>query len=224
MMNNIDAPEDLARNTERVIEAGLEKTGEILIKLASTRAGFESLADVDVLDMGCSTRFTQSIVNRNIPIKSYFGVEVRKPVVEYLQKHVSQYDSRFQYTHLNIQNELYNPEGDELSSIARIPGATDFDLIWLFSVFTHLKPDDSLAMLHLLRKHIRPNGKLFFTALVDEDVESFEDKVEDQPMLRAYYNPALMEELIVRSGWQLEKLYDRDLSQFIQNHYVCTPR
>jgi len=46
-----------------------------------------------------------------------------------------------------------------------------FDLICLFSVFTHLAPDDYVAMLRLLRRFIRPDGRLFFTLFLNEESE-----------------------------------------------------
>ena len=43
-----------------------------------------------------------------------------------------------------------------------------FDLICLFSVFTHLAPDDYREMLRVLRPLVRPDGKLFFSLYIDE--------------------------------------------------------
>jgi hypothetical protein len=47
-------------------------------------------------------------------------------------------------------------------------GQRKFDVICLFSVFTHLAPHDYVTMLRLLRRYIRPSGRLFYTLYVDE--------------------------------------------------------
>ncbi|MGZ4730288.1 MAG: hypothetical protein ACXWB2_21445, partial [Acidimicrobiales bacterium] len=46
-----------------------------------------------------------------------------------------------------------------------------FDIICLFSVFTHLAPHDYRAMLRLLRPHISPSGGLVFSLFVDEGID-----------------------------------------------------
>jgi SAM-dependent methyltransferase len=46
-----------------------------------------------------------------------------------------------------------------------------FDLICLFSVFTHLDPVDYVAMLRLLRRYVRPDGRLFYTLFINEQTE-----------------------------------------------------
>ena len=59
-------------------------------------------------------------------------------------------------------------------------GTQTFDVIWLFSVFTHLNPQDYRVMLKLLRRHACPDGKLFFTVFIDELTEGgfgFSDKL-----------------------------------------------
>ena len=51
-------------------------------------------------------------------------------------------------------------------------GPRRFDLVWLFSVFTHLDPDDFASMLHIVRRHVRDSGTLFFTVFLNERTAS----------------------------------------------------
>ena len=173
--------------------------------------------------MGCGVRFTQALINRNIPIKSYTGLEVYKPIVDFLQERVQAYDERFRYVFWNARNQLYNPDGVELARQAALPFGDKFDLIWLFSVFTHLDPSDSRALLVLLRKHVRTTGKLFFSAFIDDQLDGFEDRVEDQPLLMAYYGRDYMQSLVQEAGWRVEEFRNQDLSKFIQHYLVCSP-
>ena len=51
---------------------------------------------------------------------------------------------------------VYNPGGKQLAGFDLLPaGPRQFDLISLFSVFTHLAPPDFVSMLRLLRRHIQ---------------------------------------------------------------------
>ena len=57
----------------------------------------------------------------------------------------------------------------ELDSFSELPvGDRQFDVICLFSVFTHLAPPDYAAMLRLLRPYARPEGRLLFSLFVNE--------------------------------------------------------
>lgn len=64
---------------------------------------------------------------------------------------------------------MYNPEGTPLSASSTLPldGAT-FDLIGLFSVFTHLDPTDYRRMLEVLRPHARPDSRLVYSLFLHE--------------------------------------------------------
>ena len=65
---------------------------------------------------------------------------------------------------------MYNQDGETLTAETRLPmGEEKFDLISLFSVFTHLSPHDYVAMLKLLRSYVKPDGRLFFTLFVNEE-------------------------------------------------------
>ena len=222
-MKRLEIPENLHRNHPNVASAGYEHTGETLIRLAMHRMRMPSLQDVDILDVGCGVRFTMAIINRNIPVKSYTGIEVYKPIVDFLNENVAVHDRRFKFVHWNVYNELYNPQGVELSNFEALPLSESFDAIWLFSVFTHLNPNDTKTMLAILRKHIRANGKLFFSAFIDEDLDDFEDRIKDKPLLNAYYGRKFMESLIEQGKWRIEGFYDKDLGNYIQHHFVCSP-
>ena len=88
-------------------------------------------------------------------------------MIDWLNENVS--DPRFEFHHLDAQNDLYNPDATPLAEFDRLPVALNaFDLICLFSVFTHLAPDDYVAMLQLLRRHVRPAGRLVFSLFMND--------------------------------------------------------
>lgn len=165
-VDELVAPSELCRNAVRdpaaVIDAAVELIGHM-----SRHVGVSDLNDLDVLDFGCGVRFTQAFLNRGVPIKHYVGVDVSRPVIDFLRSKVS--DPRFEFFHLDAHNELYNPTGQLLSelTVPEIEGRR-FDLICLFSVFTHLAPPDYSAMLRLLRRFVKRDGRLFYTLFINE--------------------------------------------------------
>jgi len=223
MLIRLEVPEGLHRNAADVAAAGYEHTGETLINLAIRSVGLENLTNTDILDVGCGVRFAMTIINRQIPIKSYTGIEVHRPIIDFLQEHVAAYDIRFRFAHWNVHNQMYNPEGVQLSSQDKLPIDGLFDLIWLFSVFTHQNPKDSLALLRILRNYIRKNGRLFFSAFIDDDLESYEDRSEDETGLAGYYGRRYMRLLIEEAGWKIEALHAKDPENYIQHYFVCSP-
>ena len=221
MKRPLIVPDHLHRNAPDVHARGPEHTGSTLMSLVVERLGLVDLAKSDVLDVGCGVRFTQAIVNCDIPIGSYTGVDVYRPLIEYLQREVD--DPRFRFLHWDAQNDRYNPEGVKLTPESRLPIRGDFDIIWLFSVFTHLYPDDASALLSILRQHVRPNGALFFSAFVDDVVARFEDRIPEDPLAYPCYSKSYMEQLIVGAGWTVSYVGPPSHEHFIQHYFVCRP-
>lgn len=214
-------PDELHRNAPDVQASGPENTGSILMNLVVERLGLRDLSESDVLDVGCGVRFTQAIINRDIQIKSYTGVDVHRPLIEYLQREVD--DSRFSFAHWDAQNTRYNPSGVKITPESFLPVEDTFDIIWLFSVFTHLEPSDANALLAILRRHVRPSGALFFSAFLDDTIDSFEDRLPDYPLSHPCYAERYLRELVVANGWRVSSVSPPSPEHFIQHYLVCHP-
>ncbi len=223
MKQHLVLPKHLQINSPKVKKAGYENSGEKIMELVKQRLGWETYADKDILDVGCGSRFTLTLINRQIPIKSYTGIEINKEIIDFFKREVEAEDARFHYAHWNVHNDMYNPDGIPMTQFVDLPVSGTYDLIWLFSVFTHLNPDDALALLKLMRKKIRPQGKLFFTSHTNNVIKSFEDKIEDKPLLRAFYNPDYLALLIQQAGWKVNSFHDKQGDSFVKSHFVCSP-
>lgn len=148
---------------EEAIVAGAVELLEQLCDLV----GVDDLSQCDVLDVGCGVKFTQAIVNSGIAIGSYTGVDVYGEMIEFLQANVR--DPRFEYHHVDVRNELYNSDAPPMTPDTDLGvGDRTFDVICLYSVFTHLSPADYVTMLKVLRRYIRDGGRLVYTVFVDE--------------------------------------------------------
>jgi SAM-dependent methyltransferase len=155
-----------ARVEEESVESGLQ-----LIQLMCRRFNLPDLGDSCVLDMGCGCKLVQVILDEKLPIGRYVGIDVFPELIHFLQESVT--DSRFDFHVLNTHNDMYNREGEPLSADTQLPAPEhSFDIICLFSVFTHLAPHDYVAMLRMLRRYVKPNGKIIFSLFLNETTQS----------------------------------------------------
>jgi SAM-dependent methyltransferase len=176
----LEVPKALHRGRHQT-DAQWEASGTALLDLLARAFGRTDLSSVSLLDVGCGTKFTKVILETGLPIQRYVGVDISADVISFLTANVD--DPRFAFHHLDAHNELYNPTGQPLESFDALPvGDERFDLISLFSVFTHLAPHDYRAMLELLRHHVADDGGLLFSLFVDEGID---------PAQRAAFNEEL---------------------------------
>ena len=194
-------PEKFNRNSITVTSLMTpEQSGAWLLERMRQHIGFASYAKVKLLDFGCGVRFTQAIINSGLSIGKYFGVDVYRPMIKFLQKNV--HDSRFSYAVLDAYHPLYNPSGKLLSPTTALPVAeTDFDIVSMFSVITHQYPLDAKIIFSALRRHVRPGGCLFFTCFLDDSIEAFEDRGPEKLGERCFYNSRFLGEIVAGCGW-----------------------
>ena len=127
-----------------------------------------------LLDWGCGAgRLAVGIVEKLGRIDQYHGVDVQKHLVDWAQRHLGDRPG-FTFTHVDLANPRYNPGGSPERSI---PGATaDHDGFYAYSVFSHLMGEDTSAYLGEVARLLRPGGRAFVTAFVEDDVP---DQVEN---------------------------------------------
>ncbi len=195
-------PGEFSRNSPTVTSLMTpEQSGLWLLEWMRLQLGFESYADKKVLDFGCGVRFTQAIVNTGYPFGRYFGVDVCRPMIEFLQANVS--DGRFAYHCLDAYNPMYNPGGRPLTPETTLPVAEhDFDVACMFSVITHQYPGDCRSIFTMLRRHVRAGGYLFFSCFLDDSVGTFADLSPNRDGGRCFYDPDLLTRLVESCGWR----------------------
>jgi SAM-dependent methyltransferase len=193
----LEVPEGLRRTGHRS-EAGWLKSAYQLIELVSRECGLDTLATAEVLDVGCGTKVTKALLDGEIPIGRYVGIDVDPRVIRYLQANVS--EPNFEFHHIDVRNDFYNPNGRRLADRHDLPvDDAGFDVIWLFSVFTHLGPEDYVAMLRLLRRYVRSDGWLVFSLFINErtdtGVGAVDRRFEQDASPAATANAALRNEI-----------------------------
>ena len=237
---SLDVPEKFWRGPRKTEDSAVQSAVGMLGHVAAV-LGLEDLAEVSMLDVGCGVKFSQAILNNGVPIGRYVGIDVSTRIIEFLATAVT--DPRMQYEHFNAHNERYNPRGLTMDGVELPVNGEQFDVICLFSVFTHLDPTDYVTMLKLLRPHIKPNGHLLYSVFIDEKTpggqgmcdrmaaqfgdqvvgktETFRDLDPKQPLYKALYSRQYAKDLVTDTGWTIETIGDP--VPYIQHLVVCAP-
>lgn len=194
-------PDHFRRNSPNVLKLmPPHEAGVVLLEKMRVRLGLPSYRRVRLLDYGCGTRFTQAIIRGGIDIRSYTGVDVYAEMMEFLQANV--HDRRFHHVVDDAFHPLYRPDGVPLGPDSRLPLAEhSFDVISMFSVITHQYPHDSSAIFTLLRRYVRPDGRLFFSCFLDDTIDQFEDRSPGKDGGYCVYHPDFLVPLVEACGW-----------------------
>ncbi|MEM1080956.1 MAG: class I SAM-dependent methyltransferase [Pseudomonadota bacterium] len=114
-----------------------------------------------VLDIGCGCGRTARVLVNNTNVQRYTGFDVVKPYIAWCNHFFGQlYGSRFQFHHLDVRTERYNPDGPLSCATARFP-VSDQSIRFAFaaSLFTHLLPADASAYFSELHRVLEPDGQ-----------------------------------------------------------------
>lgn len=221
MKRPLVVPEELHRNAPDVHALGPENTGTVLLHYLAERIGVADLSQSDILDVGCGVRFAQTMINRDIPVRSYAGIDVHRPLIEFLQREID--DPRFTFRHWDTHNARYNPTGVVMTPDSALPIDGTFSVICLFSVFTHLDAADASALFAILRRYVRSDGALFFSAFIDDTVNDFEDRMPDYPLSHPCYTERYLRQLAESNRWRVESVMPPSPEHFIQHSVLCRP-
>lgn len=101
----------------------------------------------------------------------YLGIDANQDFVRWCKENIERYHPSFQFVHLDMANELYNPAGRLDGSELRLPvGDAWADIVNLWGVFTNMKPEDVQAYVGEIARILRPQGRCFLTACVEDGV------------------------------------------------------
>lgn len=101
----------------------------------------------------------------------YAGIDPVVGGVNWCRQNITARYSNFEFRHLDIAHDLYNPKGSVSGLTLTLPFADkSFDFVIMTSVVTHLPPDEVKSYLEQISRVLAPGGKLFMTAFVVDDI------------------------------------------------------
>ncbi len=134
---------------------------------------FDLAHDAKVLDVGCGVgRVAFALAHHLTPPGSYDGFDV---VARFVEIGTRRFQSlpHFRFTHGNVANGEFNPDGDVLATNLSFPYPdAAFDLVFLSSVFTHMRPLEVQHYIDEIHRVLAPNGRCLATAfLMDPEAQ-----------------------------------------------------
>lgn len=118
-----------------------------------------------VLDIGCGCGLMALFLLDYLDSQaSYVGMDIHKPSIEWCQRNISRRHPQFTFRHIDVKNQTYNPGGQYAAEDYSFPLENHtFDLIFLKSVFTHMRPPEVDNYLKEISRLLSNNGRCLAT-------------------------------------------------------------
>ena len=101
----------------------------------------------------------------------YLGIDANREFVRWCRDNIENEHPNYRFVHLDMANELYNPTGTLDASELRLPvDDNSADVVNLWGVFTNMVPDHVQSYVREIARILRPEGRCFLTAFVEDDV------------------------------------------------------
>ncbi len=151
----------------------------------------------------------------------YVGIDIDQRGIDWCSKNITRRNPRFVFLRLDVHNKFYNPQGAIKPSEIVFPFADEaFDVVVLWSVFTHLYPSDIDRYLSEITRMLKPGGRLIgsFFVMDEESLARVAQGSADFQFVHAVpdgwtSNPNIPEDAIaVEIGWLEDTLTRRRLA------------
>jgi SAM-dependent methyltransferase len=127
--------------------------GDNLVTLLERHTGLRP--DSTVLDIGCGYgRLAHALLRRGFTGR-YLGVDVLERHIRWCAEQLGTQGVEFR--HVDAHNDRYNPNGTERPDQLDLEGET-FEIAALFSVFTHMWPEDVAAYMRVIASALDAGG------------------------------------------------------------------
>lgn len=124
-----------------------------------------------ILDVGCGQGRLPIGILRRMGEVPYTGLDVDRKSIDWCKRYIEREHPSFRFRHLDVANERYYREGGKLGEGFKFD-LTDgsVDIIYLYSVFSHMREEDMRVYLTEFKRMLADSGRVFFTTFVEEDV------------------------------------------------------
>lgn len=182
-----------------------------------------------ILDIGCGRgRFAIGLLRLLGPAK-YLGLDVQLPLIQWCRKYIQSRNPSYCFKHIDVASERYNKNGKSIDDGFKFNIEDEsFDLIYLWGVFTNMDPYVMKVYLSEIKRMLAPDGKVFFTAFVEENVpkvsinpEGYIFEEYNSPLLVVRYEKNYIFSLISAAGLTIDK-YDHGTEFYKQSAFYLS--
>ncbi len=127
-----------------------------------------------VLDVGCGVgRMAYVLTYYLHPQARYEGFDIIENLITWAREHISARSPNFQFQKVDLHNTWYNPEGKASAQDFIFPYPDQsFDVVFLTSVFTHLRGYEVCHYIDEIKRVLKPGGRCLVTCfLLNEESE-----------------------------------------------------
>lgn len=187
-----------------------------------------------ILDIGSGQGRLAIGLRAAMPNIRYVGIDIDRRSVAWCQRNIASFGGNFRFIHVDLANARYNPNGTPFVPPVQLPVADRaFDVIFLYSVFTHMLTPDVERYLSEIARLLRPGGKALFTVYAEEDCD--EDESENPSgyleelgaslgaLHRVRFRRRYLDEMIERAGLRVVRFDYRSETVTKQSAVVVTP-
>jgi ubiquinone/menaquinone biosynthesis C-methylase UbiE len=166
-----------------------------------------------ILEVGCGPgRFPIGLLTRVGELAQYWGLDVQVRSIQWCQRHLTRAHPTVQFRHLNVHNLRYHSRGNPLDASFRFPFRDgSFDLIYLYSVFSHMISADIRVYLHDFHRLLGRTGWVCCTGFLEEGVPEMMSNPPGYrpryrgPLHRVRYNQAFFEAMLHEEGFAVQR-------------------
>ena len=118
-----------------------------------------------VLDIGSGNGRTARVLTRELRSPgSYDGFDINREVIAWCQRRYRRTHAPFRFKHADLHNTAYNPDGRHAAADYRFPYPdAAFDLVFAFSVLTHLMPESAERYISEASRVLASGGRMLLT-------------------------------------------------------------
>lgn len=122
-----------------------------------------------ILDIGCGVgRLPIGLLATKHAFATYHGIDVDRTRVAWCDVNLAPQDHRLSFRFINVRNDRYNPHG--AATLSLDIADSSIDIVYLYSVFSHLLQEDVENYLAIFRRILKPGGVCFTTMFVADGV------------------------------------------------------
>lgn len=140
------------------------------------RGMLEFSADITICDFGCGAGRLAQGLQQLLYEGKYFGIDVCPERIRWCKNTIL--GDNYSFIRVNSDNRRYN--NTKHKSLAPVPlNDGSVDIFYAQSVFTHFTPEETRFYANEASRVVKPGGKVFLTAYVEDEVPDFEENPKD---------------------------------------------